>query len=454
MEALLLDPYSSYASAFVRLLWEKHGVRTVALHNSWRNRIIGTPPYPELSSPAVSANYMIGGRSLADVAKVLRERHHIVAVVPHHELTVLPMHDLAVRLGLSWAQPDVIPWFRDKGSLKQVIAAADPGVRLNQTSKVSTVEQVREFLARSGAHRIVLKPNDGGGNVNVAFFNADVADEELASYLAEATGEVLAEEYVGGEEYFVNGQIDGAGQVHIVSVTRYVRVDFGGKENVEVGCRTLHTTDPLFEVLATYARRVLAATGLRRSPFHLEAKVDDRGPCLIEVGARLVGTGFAVREGRMHGGLDVLDLALSHYLHDTGVPAPTLDWHEYDSLYHGEVLGLASRDDVIYTLRGVSAVAAMPEFVAWVDPPWVGKKVHRTTDLISSPWLAEMAAASPAQLDAACDRASELITWNDDASAALRPLRRLQGGLAGVARKGLALAATPRLVRRTRFGWQ
>lgn len=453
MEALLLDPYSSYAEQFVRLLWEKHGVRTVALHTSWRNRILGTRSHPALASPAVSANYMIAGRSSDDVARMLRDRHNVVAVVPHHELTVLPMHDLAVRLELSWAQPDVIPKFRDKGSLKQAIAAADPGVRLNQTRKVANVEQVREFITASGAKKIVLKPNDGGGNVNVAFFAADATPADLAEYMAGASGEVLAEEYVGGQEYFVDGQVDGAGVVHIISVTRYVRISFAGKENVEVGCRTLHTTDPAFPVLADYARRVVAATGLRRSPFHLEAKADERGPCLIEVGARLVGTGFALREGQMHGGLDVLDLALSHYLHESGVPAPALNWRAYDSLYRGETFGLASRDEVIYDLQGVAEVEALPEFVSWVDPPWVGKKVHRTTDLISSPWLAEMAAPGAAQLDAACDRARELITWNAGTASRLQPLRQVRGKAAGTMRKGRALASAPLMLLHTEFGW-
>lgn len=442
MEVLLLDPQAEYAEHFVRLLTRVHGLRPVALHTSWRTRVMGSHRYPAVRSAAVT-NYVIGDRPLPEVARMLQERHTIVAVAPHHESTLLPLHELAVHLGLSWAQPQVVPLFRDKGGLKAHLRNADPSLRLNHSRVVADGQAARDFAQEVGAERIVLKPNDGAGNVDVAFFDATASAAELSAHIEGLGRPLLAEEFIGGDEYYVNGQMDGAGVAHIISVVQYIRVPHAGKENVEIAGRVLKTQEPQFSALADYARRVLTATGLRRSPFHLEAKVDQQGPCLIEVAARMCGAEGAFTDSRLHG-FDAVEHALSHYLR-ADAPPPPLDWATYDRLHRGFALGLADDDAIVHTLSGVAEVEAMPEFVTWIDRPRVGQKVRQTVDLVSSPWIAELAAPSLTQLERAWTRAQDLVTWNDDAHRGVR----LRGAGAYSASKILALSHLPTLLART-----
>ncbi len=91
--------------------------------------------------------------------------------------------------------------------------------------------------------------------------------------------------------------------------------------------------------------QIMQATGLKRSPFHMEIKVDDRGPCLIEVGARLVGHGNAELCGKMHGDLDLFDLAAHYYLSNHDYGPVSLNWNRYDATDVRYVHGIAERSE-------------------------------------------------------------------------------------------------------------
>lgn len=244
--------------------------------------------------------------------------------------------------------------------------------------------------------------------------------------------------------------MDEQGQAQVTTVARYLRTSYHGKENVEIGTRILHTTDPSFKLLADYARELMAATGLRRSPFHLEAKIDDRGPCLIEVAARFCGSSALFRDTRMHNGCDLLGHALAHYLHDSDVPRADLDWSCYYGSYRGAASGVSSADGLIAGLRGTAEIESMSEFVGWQMQPKVGQRVRRTLDLVSSPWTVEFEAPTAEELEAACARAHEVIAW--EPAAGLRD--RAQAAAAYLGQKVPALTAAPASVIRTRQGWR
>ncbi len=178
----------------------------------------------------------------------------------------------------------------------------------------------------------MLKPDDGSGNRDVAFFDSDASDSDLADYFREVPGVILAEEFIGGEEYWVNGQIDAAGVPVVTVVGIYDRREINGKENVEFGTHTLDSRTAEFTALRDYATRVMRAIGLRRSPFHLEAKIDENGPCLIEVGARLCGDLGVLSDEWQHGAVTTfIGAAVHDYV--TGDPRPPLelDWERVDS---------------------------------------------------------------------------------------------------------------------------
>ena len=151
-----------------------------------------------------------------------------------------------------------------------------------------TAEEAVEFQHEVGAWPIVVKPTGGAGSMSV-YFAGDPAEllRACQDVLERGLGDVLLEEYVGGTEYAVNGIVDHAGRVLVTEVWRYDRRDSHGERNVYYETLKVSTFEPPFGVVAQYASEVLEVLGLRRSPFHMELKVDEDGPCLIEVGRAL-----------------------------------------------------------------------------------------------------------------------------------------------------------------------
>lgn len=434
----MVDPAHPYAARFVEVL-ARRGVSTVVLvtdpvawrRDAWR--------FPVLGSPAVVARYEVEGEDLAAAARVLAGRHHVVGVVPFAEPAVLPSARLAEMLGLSWAQPVVLERFRDKAAMKRHLSSVPNGPRVNRSRLVRSVADV-VAAARPDevGSRFVLKPNDGYGNSRVGFFSADTAVEDINTFLSGFDGHaVLMEEFVAGEEFFVNGQVDAAGEVVPLAVFRYRREPANGRPNVQTQTRLVRTFEPEFPIAVAYARQVVSATGLRRSPFHLELLIDDQGPCLVEVAARLGGGDNAFDMEILHGSLDVFDLAAHHYVSaDPYGPVP-LDWERYDGRAYRKLLGVAVREERIRRTAGVRQVEQLPGFVRWVTRPRVGDRVVPTVDILHLPWHVVLEAETEAELDARSWLVRNMLRWNEGGG-------RLEQWVRGV------LALTPALGRRLR----
>ncbi len=112
-----------------------------------------------------------------------------------------PLVLLAARLrdtlGLGGMSHDTVQGFRDKGLMKERIAAA--GLRVPRSERASTVDEMREAAGRVG-FPIVVKPIAGAGSADT-YFVADAAElDALVTALAHVP-EVSIEEYVAGEEF-------------------------------------------------------------------------------------------------------------------------------------------------------------------------------------------------------------------------------------------------------------
>lgn len=411
-EAVVMFPQTQYGAHLIDHLWRNYGIKSISVSRNWRERLVLEHRFPVLQSPAVSASYVLGNRNISELAANLRDRHNVVAVIPHHEESVLPLSDLAVALELPWAQPSVLPLFRDKAALKATVRTKDPSLRITRSGRVGSAEEVLELTRDWGIDRFVLKPNDGGGNSRVGFFNAYSSAEQVARHLQRIGGSAVMEEYVDGEEFYVDGQVDHRGEPHILAVHQYRQVDIHGKANVSVRSDSLPREDPRYGVLADYAQRVIRATGLRRSPFHLEAKFDEQGPSLIEVAARLVGMGAASLDSLLSG-VDVFDLALHYYLHDQPYPGPSAK-PPPRPLFTASVLGVSEDDGRICDVTGVEEVERLPGFHGWVRRPVEGLQVHSTVDLDSTPWAAQIVAEEPETIRRSATAARQTLRWNTE----------------------------------------
>jgi hypothetical protein len=221
------------------------------------------------------------------------------------------------------------------------------------------------------------------------------------------------EEYIGGTEYFVNGQIDAHGNVFIIAVFQYLRGPANGRHNIDLETTQVRHGTELFDNIAKYAEEVMRATRLTRSPFHLELKIDEHGPCLIEAAARLAGHGNAILSGELHGPqVDVIDWAAHYYLGTTDYGAPPLNWGQYNSLTTRYVHGVARKRERLYELGGIAEVEALPEFYRWVQKPVIGMRVQRTIDCLTMPWSLLLRASTQEQTATAARMVRQLIVWN------------------------------------------
>ncbi|WP_123391455.1 hypothetical protein [Nocardioides aurantiacus] len=227
-DIVLIDPTHDYAVAFLEAA-RARGLGTVCLWTS-RARRSDAWAFPALRTDAVSAHYDVAldHSGIRRAADLLSARHDVAAVVPHLEPAVAPCASLASLLGLSWAQPEVLPLFRDKSALKERLARVPGGPRINRTALVADLAQTRAAMSELDLDRVVLKPNDGYGNSTIGFFQRTTPDAEIADHMEGHGRPMLLEERLDGEEYFVNGQVNARGHIDVTRVGAYVRSEING----------------------------------------------------------------------------------------------------------------------------------------------------------------------------------------------------------------------------------
>jgi biotin carboxylase len=412
--AVLIDPHHDYGVAYIETLFQVWGLQSVCLYTDRRDAFRNAYRYPELQSAAVAGNYLIEGLSADEIAEHLRAAFEVVAVVPHVEPNVLLASALAQRCGLSWAQPEVLSLFRDKYALKTHLQAQPDGPRTNKLAMVRTVEDVRTVLADSAIDRYVLKPNDGFGNTGVGILDHDAADAEISRFLPgpDSPGSLL-EEFIEGPEYYVAGQVDGDGRVCVFMIWLSRTVSVNGQPNVLAEATKVDRGSPVFGALESYVQEVVTATGLRRSPFQADVIVDSTGPCLVEIGARLIGLSGAVDMNLVHRGrIDVFQIAAHYYLTDEPLGDVNLDWPDYDARAFTNVQGISETAGLIWQLDGVAEVEAMPEFVRWITKPKVGRTLEPTVDLFTISYRLNLAAPDHERLDSAVARVRDTLVFN------------------------------------------
>ena len=109
--------------------------------------------------------------------------------------------------------------------------------------------------------------------------NIDAPTRALLLALAEASGVAARRDAMFAGEKI--NETEGRAVLH----TALRNLD-GGPVMVD-GRDVMHGVLETLDRMATYATEVLEALGLQRCPFHLELIMDDTGPCVVDLGARL-----------------------------------------------------------------------------------------------------------------------------------------------------------------------
>lgn len=100
--------------------------------------------------------------------------------------------------------------FWDKFSVKESLRSVPAGPAMNGSRLVGDAAQTRELAATDEAFaKYVVKPNSGAGNHDIGFFSVETPAQEITEYLdAVDPGQLVMEEFLEGDEFCVNGQVD------------------------------------------------------------------------------------------------------------------------------------------------------------------------------------------------------------------------------------------------------
>lgn len=217
----------------------------------------------------------------------------ISGIIPGSEYHVPIASQLSVLLNLPGVSVHSVERLRNKSLMRQQLKKNNI-----RSPAYFIIHNENELIAYQNkiTFPCVMKPIDYAGSVHVSKNNS--FHELLNSYrsmchdpwseLGKKIGKIaIVEEYIDGEEFSVEGYVE-ASSVHIISITK--KFLFSEPYFVEMGhVLPANISIEQEEKIRQYVCNVIAAFEIQLSIFHLELKMDEGEPVLMEIAGRLPG---------------------------------------------------------------------------------------------------------------------------------------------------------------------
>lgn len=355
-------------------------------------RRLGLRPYAVLSSSKLP-NYLLGTFHPEDFEDVVQhedvdatvrwlEARRVRAILPGTQSALGIVDRIADRLGVPGNPVDTAPARLDKALMKQRLCEHD--VPCAAFTKSDRLGDLRRFSDSNG-YPVVAKPPEGMGTKGVricrnsreleAAFHAIMA---LPALYHGGRPQVLVEEYLDGEEYFMNFRHYG-NERHLVCFAQYEKIQTEYSAGIYKNIWSLPLTVPEAVSSACYVRRVNAALGVQLGINDVEFKLTSRGPRFIELNNRLPGAMTPDMIQRCTG----FNCYKENFRLFLGEPPATSQPVEYHRHYC--ICCLMSEDDgELVSVKGLREVRRLRSFdgVKFYAQP--GDRIERTSDLIST----------------------------------------------------------------------
>ena len=264
----------------------------------------GKPPSASLAKTFHPEDYDFDIRHTGDSEQTLAELRALkpLAIIPGAESDVLFADYFSDRLKDEFGllSNGVQPARRDK--YRQGNHLKNAGIPVAKQLKSRNLNEVlkwvrRKKLLKQYPYKVVVKPLQSSGSDGVSVCNNEKELREAfkkifmkPNHHGVMNTDVLVQEFLDGPEYVVNTVSD-LGRHIVTDMWLYEKKEIVGGGTIYQHDRLLPFQGDVQAQLVPYTFRVLDALGIKTGWGHAEIKMTSKGPRLIEIGARMMGSG-------------------------------------------------------------------------------------------------------------------------------------------------------------------
>lgn len=226
----------------------------------------------------------------------------------------------------------------------------------------------------------IMKPTDNAGSHGVVLAKCfdDLSREYEYSRESARHGKVIIEEYLQGDEVSVEVMVVD-GKVNILQITD--KLTTGAPHFVEMG-HSQPSQQPIAiqKAIKELATRACQSVGINQGPAHVEMMLTERGPVMIELGARMGGDYITTALVPLSTGIDMVKAAIDVALGNIPDIEPSL--HCASAIRY-----IAAPEGIIKSITGVEEAKQLPGVREVIMTKSVGEKstpIHCSNDRIGS----------------------------------------------------------------------
>jgi hypothetical protein len=226
------------------------------------------------------------------VLNLLKSIPSIVAFIPYTEDDVIDSEFFSYHFGTPSNPVKSSICRRDKYEMQEKIK--NFGIKNITQKRCSNISDVVEFFKKNQGIKYVIKPVTGAASEDVYLCdNLDDLCNKFELIINKINNcdlinsDCLVQEYIDGEDWIVNS-VSRNGIHKIVNVMKSYKSCINGRHFMYSDTALIDPINIPIE-LCVYAINVLNALDFKNGAGHSEIKLSSKGPCLIEIGARVGG---------------------------------------------------------------------------------------------------------------------------------------------------------------------
>ncbi|KGQ27548.1 ATP-grasp domain-containing protein [Gallibacterium anatis] len=320
----------------------------------------------------------------------------ICAVVIGSESGVIAGEELANYFRVSANNIITSEYRRNKFKMQNVLSSSN----LDSIKTIMISSDSREVSLFESKKGYIIKPLNSAGSEDVLYLESksDVLSEikKLNWFKRNITGEInksyLIQEYLEGIEFVVD-MIAYQDRYYVLSLCRYNKGVHNGSRFVYEYMSMLDPTESIYQEIIKYAKAAAFALDFKFGPIHMEIMLTERGPIMIEVGARLHG-GMAPQTFAHCYQPDLLRSAVSVYLRK-----PILADTRLKKQARIVFLINERKNYRLDNEKFLQSIALCPSFVDVILPYKSGSPLPLTIDLLSCVGYISLVADTTSQIE-------------------------------------------------------